>query len=289
MASCGQILEGTFAIIDKIRAALDRNKKGAKVFSQIGIQVRITREILDRVVKDDQRPPVPAVSAAVKLVQQRAADLEGAAQELEKSLSAGKVKAFLDEFIRADTRIEKFDKMQTELSMAQTTLITSLVVFNDNGGKSDINVSIVEKVHNCFDPVAEVNYPERILSLISERGVPLDDGTICRVSTKDLEELMQNLPSSYGKVVRIISANKLRDFSFVTAEVGNEGEGIPHVDTVIAERNDLGGDAYMAAGPISYETSAKLQTIRMSLHTLREDRQASHQALANLVPGFAGP
>lgn len=230
----------------------------------------------------------------MKLLNDKAADLEKAARELTQTANAGKVKTFLDELIRGDSRIENFEKLQDDLSMAQTTLITALVASNNtNSAYSYINVEVVTEVDNCFSCLPEVNseanYPKRILHLIKERGTPLGDGTICSVSTEDLEMLAQNLPWSQGKTVRIISDNKMKDFGLVTADVGKKGEGRPHVDTVIARNNEVFGNAYMIVGTIDYKSSMQMMTVRAGLDTLKGDKQVALNNLNQLVPGLAGP
>lgn len=290
IVTCGEMLAKTLAIIERITTAIDRNKNGAKHLREISIQIKITKQIVDGVVKENNKHHIPAVLDAVGLVKEKAGELEKAAQELSKTATAGKVRAFLEEFIRGDSQIEKFDKLQSELNMAQTTLITSLVVFNDSGTHSDIDISVVEQVNSYFDQFPELkpeaNYPKRMLDLIKLRGEPIDDGAFCRVRKDDLKNLMENLPCAEGKIVRIISENELNDFAFMTADVGNVGGGRPHVDTTVVKKNVLRDNSYLAGGPIDFEASVKMQAVRLAFQTKKGDEKFADQAL-KFIPGWS--
>lgn len=292
IATCVDILDTTFTIIGKIKAALDSKKNGAKRLREIEVQVKITSQILEEVVKNNKNHHISPVINALELVRKKSAELEEAAQELSSSIEGGKLKAILNEF-RGDSRIDKLEKLQNGLNMAQTSLITAMVASNKSGSDySDINVSVVKQVDECFCKFPEVklesNYPRQIINLLKQRGEPVEDGTICTVTTRDLENIVNNLPWADGKTIRIISDNKVEEFGLVSADVGREGEGRPHIDTVKAVGNKVSGAGYIVVGTLDYVTSMNMQATRMGYANLKDDKEFARNTVMNLVPGLAG-
>ncbi|KAK1703433.1 uncharacterized protein BDZ83DRAFT_758892 [Colletotrichum acutatum] len=297
VVACVEVLEATFETVQRITTALERikerNKNGFKTLDSVCAQVAITKQILKNIVQVDEEHHTPLVYASVELVKQKACNLKAAAEEF-GSPAENKFKAFLNELIRGDARLKTFDRMQVDLIMAQSTLITSLVAHNyvqgTTEGTVDINISIVERVNNFFKPDIEVNYARQILNLVGGHGEPIDDGIVCTVKAQDLEKLMQDvpqrLPGANGKIVRILNHNHVEDWGMVTVDIGSPGEGTPHVDSVTAEFNVVSGNGFCSAGPMSYNTASKTQALRASLKTVEGNQDAALKMLEATLPDF---
>lgn len=285
VASCGQILEGIINVIERSTNALDRARNGVKYLNGVCTQVKITMQILENIVKVENQLHGEHVSAAVSLVKLKATDLKQAVTELSKSQGDGGFKMFLKEFFLGDAKAQKFDRLQSELSQAQTTLITSLVAVRiDAKNIYYINLNIVNRVSQCFGQCEDVNCARRIIHLLRDLGEPVSDDQVWwQVQQEDLEKILEQPLSSERTTIRVMRNNELRDFSLATADVGDPGEEAPHVDKVVAERNKLFDDAYMVAGPVSYETSTKLQTMRASLYVLKRDEKAARKVLESMT------
>ncbi|KXH52988.1 hypothetical protein CSAL01_12106 [Colletotrichum salicis] len=275
LVSCGNILELTIKIIQKTIGALDRTKSGAKLLESICTQVNITKKILEGVVRADSGLQNDVVYAAVELVKSKASNLQEASEDMSKHISDGKFKSFLNEFIRGDDRIEKFDKMQSELILAQTTLVTSLVVFKDQVGNSDINMNVMEQIIFCFKDAPSQNFTGLLIELIRKQGTPIGDGSFCRVKTEDLNALMWCLSLPEGQSVRVINRLEMDGHAFAMGDVGRKGERRPHIDRMEVNDSKLKGHSTLIAGSVDNATYEQMQELRAKLAQDAEMLQGS--------------
>ncbi|KAI0904699.1 hypothetical protein F4823DRAFT_614100 [Ustulina deusta] len=291
ISASADILNGIVKVIDQATQAWDRTKNGKKYLDNVVIQVKITREILQKIVVGENNQHSSEVHQAVELVNNKAKELDTAVQSLTKSSEEGSMRVFLDEFFRGNARAKRFDKLQRDLYHAQTILITALVASKvNNTNFFHINIKTIDQVKECFVRCHGINCAPPIVQLLQEKGTPVGDGSeLWQVSAEDLEAFINEQQSSEPKTVRIMENNNLTDFSMMTAEVGAPGQAAPPVDEVWAVGNTLSGSAMVIAGPITYETSTQMQMVRASLDHVRQEPQLAFSILAQVMPGLKPP
>ncbi|KAI0449048.1 hypothetical protein F5B21DRAFT_75661 [Xylaria acuta] len=282
ISGTGAILGGIVSVIEQTTEAWDRTKNGKKYLDSVVIQIKITREILEKFVKvETDLQSMPEVYSAVGLVKEKALELETAVNDLIKSSGdGGSLKVFLSEIFQGNARAKIFDRLQRDLYQAQTILITSLVANRvSNTNIFHVNINTVNKVKECFTQCEGPNCAPAIIQLLNEKGKPVGDGTVWQISEEDLEAFLKESQSSEPQTVRIVENNKLKDLAFITADVGNPGKTAPKVDVVKATGNELSGSALIIAGPVTFETAAKMQIVREALPVLRTEKEEALKVL----------
>ncbi|KAJ3939217.1 uncharacterized protein N0V96_010662 [Colletotrichum fioriniae] len=293
VAACGQILGAALQTIQQIANALERSKKGFKTLDSVCTHIAITQHILEDIEKVNEAYNGAGVCAAVKMVREAAYNLKVAAEAF-GSPSEGRFKTFLNELIRGEARLQRFDRLQVDLVLAQTTLITSLVANNHvrgkDKGKTYITIPILERVENLIGNDAKVNFPSRIFNLLKNHGEAIGDGIICKVKTRDLEMLMQDfleeISNSGDMTVRVMNHNHVKDEGMMTADIGEPGGGIPQVSKVYAKFNVVSDNGFISAGPASFETVTGMKGVQSALKTLQGDKETAIKLLQSAIPGF---
>ncbi|KAI1132725.1 hypothetical protein F5Y10DRAFT_184878 [Nemania abortiva] len=171
ISASANILGGVAKVIEQAIEAWDRTKNGAKYLDTLVIHVRITREILQKIVCVKKNQHGPEVYSAVKLVNNTAQELGAAVESLTKSYEEGGIKLFLDEFFRGNARAKHFDKLQRDLQHAQTVLILALVASKvSNTNLFNINIKVLKQVKQCFVRCRGINCAPPIVHLVTEKG-----------------------------------------------------------------------------------------------------------------------
>ncbi|KAJ8132160.1 hypothetical protein O1611_g1464 [Lasiodiplodia mahajangana] len=171
LSTCAELLSGIIKAIEKTTEAWDRTKNGKKYLDNVVIQVRITREILQNIVKVKKKKRGPEVYSAVELVHRAAKELGGAVDRLAKSYEEGSMKIFLDELFRGTAREKNFDKLQRDLYHAQTLLILALVASKvSNTNFFRINIKTMKQVKQCFVRCQGTDSSPPVVRLLEEKG-----------------------------------------------------------------------------------------------------------------------
>ncbi|RYC58659.1 hypothetical protein CHU98_g7556 [Xylaria longipes] len=228
IATCGSILAGVVTVIEHATQSWDRAKKGKKYLDNVVVQIKITRDILEKIVKVETDLQSPEVYSAVELVNQKAKELEIAVQSLTKSFGESNMKVFLDDLIRGNARAEEFDRLQRDLYQAQTILITSLVANKvNNTNVFIVNIKTIDQIKQCFTEVEGVDTVPPIVGTLKKKGIPIGDGAMWQINKEDLEALTQEAGSSDPRSIRVIANNTMSDFALATADIGAQGQAAP--------------------------------------------------------------
>jgi hypothetical protein len=262
-------------VIEQATKAWDRTKNGKRYLDGVVVQIKITRQILEQIVKvEPNLQRSDTVYIAVEFVNEKAKELDAAVKDMAKSSGVGSWRVFLIEFIRGDARVENFDRLQRDLCHAQSILITSLVANPvSNTNIYHVNINAVDRLMQCFIKWEGDECAPPILQLIKERGTPVGDGSVWVISKEDLYAFNNESRSSAPKIERIIVGNELKDLALITGDVGKPGEAAPRVDIMRTEHNKLSGCAMVIGGPIAFEAYANTLTLRTALHTLQMDKE----------------
>ncbi|KAI0109122.1 hypothetical protein GGR51DRAFT_512807 [Nemania sp. FL0031] len=171
LSTCFGLLSGIIKTIEKTTEAWDRTKNGKKYLDNVAIQVRITREILQRIVKAKKNKRGPEVYSAVEHVYNTAKELGTAIDKWAKSYEEGSMKVFLDELFCGNSRAKYLDKLQRDLYHAQTLLILALVASKvSNTTFFRINIKTINQIKQCFVRCQGNDSTPPIVQILEEKG-----------------------------------------------------------------------------------------------------------------------
>ncbi|TPX17501.1 uncharacterized protein E0L32_003144 [Thyridium curvatum] len=283
-----EILSKIIEIVSRSRRAFSRTKNGPRYLDSVRAQAQTLTSILQGLFQGPDIEPHlhhPAVGKTIELVKDTAKKLKNAATVLEESQSKPAFIRFFNEFWKGDDQIERFDKMQSELSQALVILITAMVAAKADGTSVvQINLRLARQVDACFDTNQEVKYARRIIDLVEAQGKRVGETDWYEVKQEDLDNVLKkSSPSNW--TIRVIKDAKVSEWGFVSADVGDEGKGAPLINEVVATNIDVSGDGRVIVGTLSYETNRDMEMLRSGLKTLQGDKGYAKDMIADLRKG----